>query len=67
MCQFRLFICPSQFYNIFAASRENLSLGFPTRSDTNQTLQPQKMGRGLEFGNKGEERLYYLCIEKKRR
>ena len=30
---------------IRGASRENLSLGFPTRSDTNPALQPQKMAR----------------------
>ena len=24
-------------------------LGFPTRSDTNQGVQPQKMARGLKF------------------
>ena len=33
-------------------SQENLSLGFPTRSDTNQAVQPQKMARGLKFGLK---------------
>ena len=31
---------------IFAASEENLSLAFPIRSDTNQTVQPEKMARG---------------------
>ena len=25
------------------------SSGFPTRSDTNRAVQPQKMARGLEF------------------
>ena len=29
-----------------AASQQNLSLGFPTRLDTNQAVQPQKMARG---------------------
>ena len=28
---------------------ENLSLGFPTRSDTNGAVQPQKMAKGLKF------------------
>ena len=28
---------------------ENLSSGFPTRSDINKALQPQKMARGLKF------------------
>ena len=31
------------------AFRENLSLGFPTRSDTNQTVHPQKMARGSKL------------------
>ena len=30
-------------------SQENLSSGFPTRSDTNRTVQSQKMARYLEF------------------
>ena len=29
--------------------RENLSSGFPTRSDTNWSVQPQKMATGLKF------------------
>ena len=29
--------------------RENLSSGFPTRSDTNRAVQLQKMDRGLKF------------------
>ena len=40
-------------------SKENLSLGFSIRSDTNWTVQPQKMARGLVL----EEGLYYLCSE----
>ena len=32
---------------ICTASRENLSSGFPTRSDTNWAIQPKKMSRGL--------------------
>ena len=39
--------------------RENRSLGFPTRSDTNQAVQPQKMARGLKFRIKVGEGLYY--------
>ena len=34
---------------ILATSGENLSSGFPTRSDTNLTVHPQKMIRGLKF------------------
>ena len=38
---------------------------FPTRSDTNQAVQPQKMARGLKFGIKEVEGLYYPCSENK--
>ena len=37
----------------------------PTRSDTNQAVQLQKMARGLKFGIKKEEGLHYLCSENK--
>ena len=37
----------------------------PTRSDTNQAVQPQKMARGLKFQIYEEEGLYYLCSENK--
>ena len=43
----------------------NRSLGFPTRSDTNQALQLQKMARGLKFQIKEVEGLYYPCRENK--
>ena len=39
--------------------------GFPTRSDTNQAVQLQKMARSLKFWIKKEEGLYYLCSENK--
>ena len=39
--------------------------GFPTRSDTNQAVQPQKMARGLKFQISEVERLYYPCGENK--
>ena len=42
---------------------KNLSLEFPTRSDTNQVLQ--KMARGLKFWSKEVEGLYYLCSDNK--
>ena len=32
-----------------SASRENLSSGFPTSSDTNRAVQPHKVARGLKF------------------
>ena len=39
--------------------------GFPTRSDTNQAVQPQKMVRSLKFRIKKVEGLYYPCSENK--
>ena len=38
---------------------------FPTRSDTNQAVQLQKMIRGLKFRIWKVEGLYYLCNENK--
>ena len=38
---------------------------FPTRSDTNQAVQPHKMARGLKFRIKEVEGLYYLCSKTK--
>ena len=38
---------------------------FPTRSDTNQAVQLQKMDRGLKFRIQKVEGLYYLCSENK--
>ena len=45
--------------------KENLSSGFPTRSDTNRAIQPHKMTRGLKFQIKQVDGVYYLCIENK--
>ena len=39
--------------------------GFPTRSDTNLAVQPQKMARGLKFRLNVVEGLYYPCSENK--
>ena len=39
--------------------------GFPTRSDTNQAVQPQNMARGLKFRIKIEEGSHYPCSENK--
>ena len=39
--------------------------GFPTRSDTNQAVDPQKIARGLKFRIYIEEGLYYPCSENK--
>ena len=33
----------------FSLILRNRSLGFPTRSDTNQAVQPQKMARSFKF------------------
>ena len=41
--------------------QEKTCLGFPTRSDINWAVWPQKMARGLNFRIQEEERLYYLC------
>ena len=41
------------------------SSGFPTRSDTNLAVQPQKISRGLKFQIKEEEELYHPCSENK--
>ena len=45
--------------------RENRSWGFPTRSDTNLSVQLQEMERCLKFHIKEEEELYYPCSENK--
>ena len=39
--------------------------GFPTNSDTNLAVHPQKMARGSKFWIKEVEGLYYLCCENK--
>ena len=41
------------------------SSGFPTRSDTNRAVQPQKMARGMKFRIFVVEGLYYPCSENK--
>ena len=38
---------------------------FPTMSETNRTVQPQKMARDLKFGMLVAERLYYPYSETK--
>ena len=58
-CQNLKIVC-NEYINlvliIWAASRELLFSGLPTRSDT----KPQKMARGLKFRLKELEGLYYL-------
>ena len=60
-------ICSINFFlqKSTAVSQKNLSSGFPTRSDTNQAVQPLKMVRNLKFWNLKIEGLYYLCSENK--
>ena len=41
------------------------SLGFPTRYDTNQSVQSQKKVRSLKFWIYVEEKLYYPCSKNK--
>ena len=43
----------------------NRSSGFPTRSDTNQAVQPQKMARGLKFWIYKVDVLYFPDSENK--
>ena len=43
----------------------NRSSGFPTRSDTNGAVQPQKMARGFKFRIEIEEGSYFPCSENK--
>ena len=43
----------------------NRSWGFPTRSDTNRSVQPQKVARGLKFRMQVVEGLYYPYSENK--
>ena len=42
--------------------RENLSLWFPTRSDRNRAVQPQKTARRMKFRIR---RLYYISSKNK--
>ena len=53
----------SKIYHI--ASQQNLSSGFPNRSDSNWTVQPQKMAGALKVLIYEVEGLYYLCSENK--
>ena len=42
-----------------------MSSGFPTRSDTNLAVQPQKIARSLKFRIQEVKGLYYLCSKNK--
>ena len=41
------------------------TMWIPTRSDTNEAVQLQKMARGLKFRIQKVEGLHYLCSENK--
>ena len=43
--------------------RENRSLAFQTRCDTNRPVQPWKQARSLKIWIYIEEELYYMCSE----
>ena len=60
-CKACLFICPISS----PLRKTGRSSVFPTRSDTNQAVQLQKMTRGLKFRIYKEEGMYYLCSENK--
>ena len=55
------------FHKTYELLHEKTNFLVPTCSDTNQTVQLQKMARGLKFRIKKVERFYYLCSEKQRR
>ena len=40
--------------------------GFPTRSDTNQAVQPWKMARGLKFRNHVEQSSFIQIVDMNR-
>ena len=42
-------VATEEHLSIYAASWENLSLGFMTRSDINWPVQPKKISRGMKF------------------
>ena len=57
--------CVLNLFCKWAATRENRSSGFPTRSDTSQSVQSQKKVRILKFWTEVEEESYYLSSENK--
>ena len=50
-------------YDLSLISRKPV-FGVPARSNTNQTVQPQKMARGLKFWNYVEDGLCYVAKTK---
>ena len=60
-----LLMSNEQGSTIWAATSENWSSGFPTKSDTNRAAQLLNMARGLKFWSYEVEGLYYPCSENK--
>ena len=52
-------------YSNLSLSARKCVFGFPTKSDTNRAVQPQKIARGLKFRILEVEGLYYPCSENK--
>ena len=65
--EFKPFFYHYLLQNLYEPNHEKTCLGFPTRSDTSQAVQPHKMPRGLKFQFKKDRELYYPCSEKQRR
>ena len=61
ICKSRLFYDLSFISSQYEPRCEKTGL----RSDTNQTVNPLKMARGLKFRIQGVEELYYPCSENK--
>ena len=49
---------------VCAASKENLSLGFPTRSETNRAVQQQSKARDMKFRIWKVDGFYYVAETK---
>ena len=67
MLKKRLFLGTAQIVCLLQMSRvmRKPTFWFPTRSDTNQAVQLQKIARGWKFQIYKVEGLYYLCSENK--
>ena len=48
-------------YVLVIEARHEKTSAFFARSDTNMSVKPQKMARGLQFRIQEEERFCYLC------
>ena len=59
------FIDTEKDWNISRDGEKTCLWGFPTRSDTNLAVQPQKIARSLKFRIQKVEGFYYLCSKNK--